>query len=212
VSKIIIILLLCVTSIGVSAQTEWKLKNEKDGIKVFAGTTPNSDFQLVRVEFIVGARLSQLVAFLLDVEQQPKWIYNCKSARLVKKIAENELISYSEISLPWPCANRDYISHVTFNQQSPQLLTLDAKAEPGLLPLEPGKVRVKSSSAHWDITPLTGRQLKVVYTAGCDPAGGLPGWLTNIFIAKGAYETFQKLRTCVNNPQYYNARFDFIKE
>ncbi len=210
-SKMVIILLLSFVSAGVCAQTEWQLKKDEDGIKVFTASTPNSNFKSVKVECTVKATPSQLIAFLLDVEKQHEWIYNNKCSRVVKKLGSNEMISYSEYSIPWPCCNRDYVAHVTISQQTPQLITIDSRAEPDLCPVKQGKVRVKNSASHWDVIALSNELLKIVYTVHCDPAGSVPAWLTNMFVAKGPYQTFQKLRDGVNQPQYQNAHIDFIR-
>jgi hypothetical protein len=210
--KMVAILLLSLISAGVCAQTDWQLKKEEDGIKVFTANTPNSNFKSVKVECIVKARPSQLVAFLMDVERQHDWIYNNKSARVVKKIGENEIIAYSEYSVPWPCCNRDYVAHVVINQQTPQLITIDSHAEPDMLPVKQGRVRVKRSVSHWEVIALSNELLKIVYTVQCDPAGSIPAWLTNMFVAKGPYQTFQKLRDEVAKSPYQNVHLAFIKE
>ena len=208
----IITLILSLISSGLTAQTDWKLRRDEDGIKVFSANAENSEFKIIRVECIIKSSFSQLIAFLLDVEQQHEWIYNNKSTSLLKRVKDNEVISYSEYSIPWPCCNRDYISHITINQQTPQLVTIDSKAEPDLLPLKHGKVRVKKSVAHWDVTAMSNDLLKIVYTVNCDPAGAIPAWLTNMFVAKGPFQTFQKLRTCVAGTKYQQAHFDFIRD
>src|ERR1043165_6634481 len=76
------------------AQADWHLKKEEEGIKVYTRNTPNSNFKSIKVEFDVNARLSQIVAFLLDVDRQAEWIYNAKGTRLIKKVAPNEIIFY----------------------------------------------------------------------------------------------------------------------
>ncbi len=146
------IILLCLLSLCSYAQPDWKLKRNEDGIKVFTASTEHSDFKSVKVECVINARLSQLVAYLLDINQLHNWVYGTKHAELVKKIAPNELTFYSEISVPWPCNNRDYVAHIIVNQASPQHVTIDSHGEPNLVPEKDGKVRVKHSVAHWEVT------------------------------------------------------------
>ena len=211
-SKMIITLLLCLRSTGVNAQDKWQLEMEEDGIKVFTTNTDNSCFKSIKVECTINASQSQLVAFLLDIEKQPEWVYNNKSSKFIKKVKDNELVFYSEVNVPWPCNNRDYIAHFSINQVSLEQMSIDSHAEPDFLPQKKGLIRVKSSVSHWDIKTVSNNLLSIVYTVQFDPGGSVPAWLTNMFVAKGPYQTFRKLRTSVNNPQYQNARFDFIKE
>lgn len=203
--------LLCAIATTACAQ-RWELKKEEDGIQVFTANTPNSDFKSVKVEFNLRAKPSQLVACLLDVDRQGDWVYSHKYARLLRRVAENEMIFVAEVSLPWPIANREYISDIVFNQPTPQLITIDAHAEPDLLPPNQGRVRVRTSRAHWDVTRISDQLLHVVYTVQFDPAGALPAWLTNMFVTKAPMHTFRKLRECVGYPVYQNAHFSFIKD
>lgn len=197
---------------AVQGQAEWHLKKQEDGITVYTKSTPNSNFKTVKVDFNISGSLSQLAAFLLDVEKQTKWIYNSKTTSLVKKVASNEIIYYSEITLPWPCTNRDYVSHVWMNQTASKELTITTHAEPDMVPVKNDKVRVSVSNAHWVITAMDGNMLHVTYIVQFDPAGSLPAWLVNMFLGKAPIQTFKKLREEVNKPEYINARLDFIKE
>jgi hypothetical protein len=211
INKTIIVLMLSLLSLQSYAGQDWKLKRDEDGIKVYTAATPNSAFKSIKVECTINSTPAQLIAFLLDIDKQQNWVYNSKNIRLLKKLAPNEYIFYSEVSVPWPCTNRDYIAHFVIRQVSPQLITLDSHAEPNYIPENDGIVRVKHSEAHWEVTTLDKDHLKMVYTVQFDPAGAIPAWLTNLFVTKGPYETFENLRRGVNDPAYKNAHIDFIK-
>ncbi len=206
------VVMLCFVTNFALGQCSWQFKKEDDGIKIYTGRAPNTNFKAIKVECTVNARLSQLVAFLLDVSGQNEWVYGNKSSELVKKIGTNEIVFYSVVDLPWPCANRDYISHIIFTQESPQALSIEAHTEPDLLPEKSGLVRIRESHAHWDISSVDKEHQSIVYTVQFDPGGSLPAWLVNMFVTKGPLQTFQKLRVCVAKPQYKNAQVDFIKE
>ena len=205
-------LLLSFICFGANAQTDWHLKKDEDGIKVFTANTDNSDFKTIKVECTVKATPSQVVALLMDIDRQHEWVYNSKSGTLLKMVKPNEFIFYSQVDVPWPCADRDYIAHITVNQPSPELITIDSHSEPDMMPAKEGKVRVRKSWAHWDVTALSKDLLKIVYTVSFDPAGSVPAWLTNMFVTKGPFQTFQNLRDKVSLPAYKNAHFDFIKD
>lgn len=193
-----------------NAQFKWQLKKDENGVKVYTSGTENSNFKSIKVECVLKATQSQLVAFLLDISRQHDWVYGTKTSQLLKIIRPNELIFYSEVSVPWPATNRDYIAHFTINQVSPLLLTIDSHAEPGLLPVKPGLVRVQKSIAHWEVTTIAGG-LQIVYTLQFDPGGSVPAWLINMFITKGPLQTFEKLKEKAVGPEYQNTRIDFIK-
>lgn len=208
---LVIVLLLSLISTVASAQDKWQLRKEENGIRISTANTDNCSGRTVKVECIINATQTQLIAYLLDIEKQPEWIYNAISSRQVKRLKENELIFYSQVDVPWPCSDRDYIAHIVINQISPQFISIDSHAEPDLMPEKEGFIRVKESITHWDITTINSNQLSVVYTVRFEPGGSVPAWLTNLFIAKGPYNTFKKLREQVNKPQYQHAHLDFIK-
>ena len=205
------LLLLKVTN--VSAQTAWKLKNEKNGIKVYTSDVANSKFKAIKVDGELQATLSQIVKVLLDVKGCPEWLYHTKSAVLVKQVSPSELYYYSEISIPWPVQNRDFVAHLKVYQNAEtKVVTIHGPAVPGLVPVKDGIVRVQSSKGLWIITPLTNNRVKVVYTLQLDPGGNIPAWLVNLFAAEGPMKSFQGLLLQLKKPAYQNAELEFIKD
>jgi hypothetical protein len=207
--KILPVLLLSLFAHSAYAQTKWELKKENDGIKVYTAITPNSPFRSVKVDCILDASCSQLIAMLLDVEKQPEWVFNTKTTRLLQKVKPNEVIFYAEVSVPWPCANRDYVAHFTINQLSQEHVVIESHAEASYLAEKDGIIRVKKSSGRLEAYNINKDQIRLTYTVSFDPAGSIPAWLTNMFVTKGPYETFKKLRVGLNKPEYQNAHFDF---
>ena len=212
VSILIPSILLMWTSFSATAQTQWHLKKEEDGIKVYTANTENSDFKSVRADFDVRATFSELVLFLMDVNKIHEWVYANKSARLVKTFRSNEFAFYAEVTAPWPCSNRDYVAHIVITQPSPKLIIIDSYSDPNLVPEKKGVVRVKKSSAHWEISAIGNGMLHIMYTVSFDPGGSVPAWLTNMFVTKGPLETFKELRKRVALPEYKEAHFDFIND
>src|SRR4051812_6482302 len=94
----IVSLLLAVNSLH--AQDHWQLKKESDGIKIYTASKPNSNVKALKVAYTLEATPSQLVALLLDIPSQPKWVYSTKLSYVLKKNSENELIYYTEKSMP----------------------------------------------------------------------------------------------------------------
>ncbi len=208
--KFWLFLLLVMFGAAAIAQPNWRLRKVENGIQIFTAQTDNSNFKLLKVEVSVSANINQLIAFLLDIEKQSEWVYSTKYSNIVKVVAPNELIFYSEVDLPWPCSDRDYIAHFVIQEVRPGYVTIDSRTDADRLPLKKGLVRVPKSVAHWDITSISEHELKIVYTLYFDPGGILPAWLVNLFITKGPGHTFQHLRTGVNQPKYKDATFPFL--
>lgn len=193
-------------------QSDWKLNTEKDGIKVYTSIMPDSKIKAVKVECNLNATSSQLIALLMDVNTSPDWEYHTKSCKLLKQVSATELYYYSEISLPWPVQNRDFVAHLIITQNpDTKVVTVDGPAVQGFVPVKKGIVRVYNSSGKWIITPAGVDQLKVEYTIHVDPGGSVPAWLVNMFAAEGPLKFFKSLKIQLQKPAYQNVAIASIE-
>jgi hypothetical protein len=111
----------------------WELKTEEEGIKVYTRPVKNSAIKAIKVECTVEASLSQLTAVLLDIPASDKWVYATKFCRIQKKLSTNELIYHSEIDVPWPVSNRDFIVRIKLEQDSTKTITVSGENLPHYL-------------------------------------------------------------------------------
>ena len=194
-------------------QEDWKLKKDKNGIKVYSRKTPNFKFDELKVDCIFEGKISQLAAVILDVKNQYQWVYKTAKSELLKQVTNADLIYYSEIECPWPFHNRDLIARMTITQNtSTKILSIVAKSVDNYLPSKKNLVRVKYSNALWTITPLNNAQFKVEYKIQIDPGDGVPAWILNMFATNGPYESFKNLKDKIMLPAYASAKFPFIKD
>jgi len=135
--KMFLILVLLVSKLNpVTAQGNWELKVEKDGIKVYVSQIPGSKINAIKVECDLYATVSQLVALVMDVNTATDWVYRLKSCTLIKQVSPCELYYYAEVSLPWPAENRDFVCHLTVTQNpATKVVTIDGPAVKGFVPL-----------------------------------------------------------------------------
>ncbi len=195
------------------SQDDWKLKTDKDGINIFTRTFPDSKFKAIKVEVELDATLSQMVAVVMDVNTGAQWVYSTKSSVLLKQVSPSELYYYSEVSIPWPAANRDFIAELRAVQDShSRIVTIYGPVFPDYLPVKKDLVRVRRSEGKWIISPLAKGRIKVEYTLRVDPGGDLPAWLVNLFVTKGPFESFKKLKEQLRKPEYVNAKLPFITD
>ena len=209
VSKILFISLLLVLGMNsASAQNDWKLSIEKDGIKVYTSMVPDSKVKAIKVECDLNAAPSQLVALVMDVTTAPDWVSHVKSAKLIKQVSPEELYYYTEVSLPWPAANRDFVAHLIVSQNpDTKVVTIDGPAVPGFVPVKKGIVRIDHSFGKWIITPAGPSQLHVEYSIHVDPGGSLPSWLVNMFATDAPLQIFKSLKTQLQKPVYKNTTY-----
>lgn len=188
-------LVLMCAAWDVQAQDKWELKKNSDGIRIYTRTVAGSEIKELKADFEAAGTISRLAGLLLDVPGQKDWVYSTKLSTVVKVIGEQELIYYSEKSMPWPVTNRDVVMHVKLVQDpAKRTLTMNAWAENNVIPVKKSLVRVQSSQVAWKVSTTENNLLKIEYYAKADPGGSVPAWVTNMFITKGPYESFLKLR------------------
>lgn len=193
------------------AQNNWTLASQHEGIQVYTRPMPNSKIKAIKVVSPVNATITQLVATILDIQTCSEWVYHSKKNVLIKQNSPLDLIYYSELSVPWPVENRDYVVHIQA-EQHPQtkVVTINSPCIPGYMEEKDGIVRISHSVGRWTITPISKNQVRAEYMLEVDPMGTIPAWLTNLFATKGPLETFRQLKVHVLNDEYKEARFSQI--
>jgi hypothetical protein len=192
-----IVVFLCFIFISPQAHTQagWHLTKEKSGIKIYTKKTESSSFKSIKVEGVFEGSWQQLFNILMDVNAQKQWVYRTKKSYVIKKISRNEVLYYTETSLPWPVNNRDAVVRMKITYDSIRkvgsVLSLN---EPNLVPVKSGLVRIQHYKAIWQVRSLEKNKIDVTYYLEVEPGGGLPAAVVNMFISSGPYETFSKLK------------------
>jgi len=209
--SIFIIMLMC--GFYGYAQEVWKLKTDKDNIQIYSKSSPNSKIKTLKVVCTIDASLSQVAAVMLDIVSATDWIYRTKSAIVQKEISPSEIIYYSEIDMPWPLSNRDFIVRINLSQDTvTKALTMSTQNLPNYIPEKKDIVRVRQSEALWIFKSIGKNKVTIEYTLVVDPGGAIPVWLVNLFSTKGPFECFKNLKEQINKPVYSKAKFSFIKD
>jgi ribosome-associated toxin RatA of RatAB toxin-antitoxin module len=207
------ILLILSAGLSATAQQGWDLKKDKDGIRVYSRPAGHSRFNTMRVETILPAKLSSLAALILDIDNYPRWSFNCQKASVLKKISPSELYFYSLVHSPWPATDRDLAVHLHIRQDpSTKVMNISAESVPNYIPPKKGLVRVPMSTERWTVTPLPGGRIRIDYQLELDPGANAPAWLINAFSTKGPFETFTHLREQIKGSKYRDAGISFIKD
>ena len=192
--KIFFLLLYSALASSLFGQYNWKLSKEKDGIKVYQSSVKNSNYKSIKVETTMEGTFDRLITVLNNVTHFKDWVYNNKTAYILKAISPVEYYYYSETFLPWPMSNRDAVEHLKINRDTlNRFLQINAVSEQGVVPEKSGKVRVPSSFISWHVTMPTAKTIFINYIFEAEPGGSIPAWLANMFADKGPFESFKKL-------------------
>jgi ribosome-associated toxin RatA of RatAB toxin-antitoxin module len=185
-------------------QQTWQLQSDDDGIRLYTATAPGEGkIKPIKLECTFNATPAQLVAVLMDIKSYTQWVYHTKSAAVIKQAGPTDLYYYSEVNVPWPGKNRDFVSHITVTQDpATKVITIDAPNVPGMAPEKENVYRTTNSKGKWIITPDGNDKAKVIYYLQVDAGGDAPAWLVNLFITDGPRDTFKKLRKQLQKAEY----------
>jgi hypothetical protein len=194
--RITFLLLFTFPSHLLYSQSEWVLRKEKNGIFIYVLKKDTGTFNSIKVETELPGNAEDLVAILMDVANHYKWSYGTKSAALIKRVSDHEIIFYKEIKSPGPVTDRDMVARLKVIRNSGAgSIQIEAEALPGFVPLKEDVVRVLRSNETWIVTNGKEEQkMTIKYFLQIDPGGSLPPLLVNLFVTRGPIESFESLK------------------
>lgn len=199
-------------SLSLTAQNNWQLKKDQEGIRVYTKSTENSHYDELKVEMTLTATLSSLAALILDIDNYHNWSFNTEKSYVLRKIGPGDLYYYTLIHSPWPANDRDLPVHLQISQDpSTKSMYIRSICIPDLIPSKKDVVRVPLSIEQWTVIPLPEGRIRIEYHLKLDPGAGAPAWLINLFSVKGPFETFSHVRQQIQLPPYRDALLPFIK-
>jgi len=217
--QIIFICLWLVPAVFISRDTRalenagWVLEKDENHIACYTRVVPGSDFREYKAVTVVQSTLTGLVALVADMEKAPQWIDTCMEGQVLERMSDNESITYSANSAPWPVSDRDAVVHNTVHQDKETYqVTIRMSAKPEYIPERQGRVRIKFLKGFWQFTPDKDGAVSVHYQVHCEPGGVLPAWLVKAAVVDQPYNTLLNMQTYVLKKEYHEKRYAFIKE
>ncbi len=191
-------LLVCFMLININSgvTTDWKLRREEAGVKIYTRNVAGSPFEEFRgVVTISNTTLTKVLDVITDVKNYPVNFPNCSGAEVLEQKGKYNDIHYITIKAPWPVNDRDaiYEATTTFSKNGKH-------AHVKLSPLgdykqeSKGFIRVHNGSGFWDLEEIAPNSIRVVYQFHADPAGEIPAWLANSVIVSNPLRTLESLR------------------
>lgn len=182
--------------INESAKTDWKLRKEDGGVKIFTRNIEGSPFEEFRgVVTISNTTLTGVLDVIMDVKNYPKNFPNCGSSQVLEKKSKYDDIHYITIDAPWPVTDRDaiYEANTSFYDNGKRAFV---KLTPRGDYTEENKnyIRVHNGTGFWELEEVAPNTIQVVYQFHADPAGEIPAWVANSVIVMNPLKTLESLR------------------
>jgi hypothetical protein len=191
------------------AGPKWKSVTREEGIAVMMREVPGRGFPTFRGVALIQAHLFDVLAVLSDIGRYTQWMDQCKEARLLKKINEQERIVYSVTNAPWPVADRDAV-YYSKAHVDPKRSVVDIRfhaVRSKRMPERDGIVRMTRLRGHFKLRALGEKITLIDYQVDADPAGSIPKWLAKIATKRLPLHTIRDLRKQVKRTRgWYRKR------
>lgn len=174
-------------------ENEWDLRKETNGILVYTRNYPDSPVKEFLAVTTCNSSLDRVVELINDIEGYPEWLRSCKLVKSIRNQPGKSTINYVEITFPWPLSNRDGIWESTTVTHNESLFYAKIRSRPDLVPEKKGIVRMHYANGFWKVEKLKNGKTKITQQFFADPEGNIPGWVVNLFLVDGPYDTFMNL-------------------
>jgi hypothetical protein len=185
-------------TVQATAQKDWTLGKEEDGIRVFTRIEPGSKYKAFKAEMQVNCSMDDVVAALKSADAFGKCITYSKEVRLLKTEAD-AVYYYVHTDLPWPCDDRDMVYQLKFTKTNTNQVYVTITGMPDYIPHKEGVIRIENARGYWIIKKTGNGKTAVTNQMYADPAGLLPAWVVNLSIVNIPLTTFKELRKIINS-------------
>lgn len=191
-----IISFLSFTYLIASAEENWKLEKNKDGIKVWTRKAPNTSLKEYKVSTILNTTPEKLLSFFRNVKEYDKWNFKAEpgSTKIIKKISDDDFYTYMIISAPL-IKSREAVSRMTFKQPDANgVILINFEGAPNVIPPNPDYIRIPSMKAYFKIVPMENGKVELIHQALSSPGGTIPDVLVNMGAVDAPFYMFSKIK------------------
>jgi hypothetical protein len=206
--------LLAMGSAAAQDAAEWQPRQTDESSGAAVATRERSDgLTEFRATVRSNARLSSLVAALLDIDRMPAWVYRVRSVTRIESLGDSEGVDRVVLGMPWPFKDREALVHWTLEQDPATLaVTLRGSAVPDKLPRNDAFVRMPTFESQWRFTPAADGTVAIEFEGHGNPGGSLASPLLRAFVASAIWQGLRALQAAVAQPPLRSAVVTFIRE
>lgn len=197
---------------GHTDNRHWKQVKDESGIKVYQAPVSGSDYDEYKLETIIDATLSALVAINSDAPYMHHWMDSMESNLQVSG-DEQRYVTHTKTKVPWPAKNRDAVVE-TWIEQHPETLqvTMTFHSRDNIVPVSKDYERVNLVKGVWVFTPQAHGRTHVVYQNHAEAGGKIPGWIANMFGVDVPFKSVKNMIKELKKDRYRGAKKAFIQE
>ncbi len=190
-----------------AAGKDWKLEEEKDGIKSYSRVVENSKYHAFKATTTIDATLAQIGAVLRDVPSYPEWMARVKHAEVLKRYSPNDMNVYLILNFPWPTSDRDAVAtaKTEISGDLPGTITTTRIMEDTEVPEKDGLVRVPAMLQQYIMSFKEMKKTEITFSIFLEAGGNLPAMTVNPSLESVPHESLKNLKDFVKKDQYKDA-------
>jgi hypothetical protein len=199
----VIWLLILSTALPTHAD-EWQAVFDGDGVFVEQRNYDNSPLMELRGRTRLKASLNAVMALLKDADYNRHWVFRSGGARILQASGYAQAYVHGVVDAPWPMQDRDTVVRFDYAQHLlTRIITITISNHPEFIPHQAGLVRVPDFGGFWQLSPLEGGYVDVIYQVHGNPGGWVPTWLANYAAQISVLQTLRNMPVAV--ARYYSA-------
>lgn len=198
-NKYLFLILLFINPIP---QSDWNLKKDKDGIKIYTRSVEGSSFDEFKgITTIEKSSLSAVLTVILDVKNYESLFPDCMNPKILKQEGEYYDIHYIQTKGPLTIKDRDSVfEQKTVVGKNGKHARVTLKPLPDYIAENKDMVRVREGSGFWELEEDDNSNIKVTYQFHGEPGGDIPAWLANSFVETHPLQTLKNLKNRLKTP------------
>jgi hypothetical protein len=177
-------------------ESDWNLKKDKDGIKIYTRSIEGSSFDEFRgITTIENSSLEEVLSVIFDVKNYESLFPDCMNPKVLIQDGKYYDIHYIQVKAPWPVKNRDTVyEQKAVVDENGKHAFVSLKPLPDFIAEDKDFVRIREGSGFWELDEDEGNNVKVTYQFHGEPGGDIPAWLANSFVVTQPFQTLVNLK------------------
>lgn len=203
------LLALCLLTMSLFAQEssyrfgekidDWKLVNEKNGIKVYFREGDNGIREHKAIAQIRSTP-EEIEQLLRNQQVWLLWSKVMRNPKTLQVISENEYLTYEEVDMPTPTKDRDLITRYVF-EELPNGFICRVTNEPDFIPQNENMIRVPVYTALWVAKKVDDTHVELTRVCYLEPGGKVPEKFVNKNMKESAYDWLFGIRKYLEQDQ-----------
>src|SRR5690606_15878926 len=208
-TRLLCVLALMLPALATASTEEWTQTRSgefRGDISVWTRDIPGQSLKAFRGRVDMPYTQLEILAALADIEQFPKWVFQCSEAAHRTDIADD--VIYIRIKGIWPVDDRDAVTRSRL-MQNPQTRTVSVHtwSEATLLPEQKKTVRMPQLENLFILEPQKDGWTRVTFQTFANPGGYIPFWIANMVTTSAPLDTLNDLREHLRNKKNPSTHF-----